>query len=261
MSTVAPPAPQGMTIEQAMAEAHARWDAGQAQHAEMLCQQVLAAWPGHSDALHLLGLMAYAFGNIDAAIDHLRRACQTPRPPAVYFANLAEMCRQRGRLAEAEQAGRRAVALEPSLIAGWNNLGIALQEAGKLDESLACLQRVVQFRPDDALARNNLANTFKRLGRLADARREYEAALNLAPDYAEGHSNLANLLSDLGEPDAALASARRAMDANPRLTGAYINAVGVETGRRRYDEALRWADALLTFEPMHAGGRSRPPRR
>jgi tetratricopeptide (TPR) repeat protein len=243
-----------MTIDQAMAEAHARWDAGQAQHAEMLCQQVLAAWPGHSDALHLLGLMAYAFGNIDVAIDHVRRACQTPRPPPTYFANLSEMCRQRGLLAEAEQAGRRAVALEPGLIAGWNNLGITLQEAGKLDESLACLERVVQSRPDDALARNNMANTLKRLGRLTDARREYEVALRLAPDYAEGHSNLANLLSDLGEPDAALASVRRALDANPRLTGAYINAVGVETGRRRYQDALRWADALLAFEPMHAGG-------
>jgi tetratricopeptide (TPR) repeat protein len=254
MNTDPSAAPQGLTIEQAMAEAHARWDAGQAQHAEMLCQQVLAAWPGHSDALHLLGLMAFAFGNIDSAISHLRGACQAPRPPAAYFANLSEMCRQRGLLAEAEQAGRRAVALEPSFIAGWNNLGIALQEAGKLDESLACMQRVVRFRPDDAMAHNNLANTFKRKGRLADARAEYEVALRLAPDYAEGHSNLANLLNELGESDAALACARRAIEVNPRLTAAYINAVGVETGRRRYAEALRWADALLSFEPMHAGG-------
>jgi tetratricopeptide (TPR) repeat protein len=254
MNTTAPTAPQGLTIEEAMAEAQGRWDAGQAQHAEMLCQQVLAAWPGHSDALHLLGLMAFAFGNIDSAIDHVRRACQAPRPPAAYFANLSEMCRQRGLLAEAEQAGRRAVALEPSFIAGWNNLGIALQEAGKLDESLACVQRVVRFCPDDAMAHNNLANTYKRMGRLVEARTEYEAALRLAPDYAEGHSNLANLLSELGEPDAALASARRAIEANPRLAAAYINAVGIETGRRRYTEALRWADALLSFDPMHAGG-------
>ena len=79
---------QGLTIDQAMAEAHARWNAGQAQHAEMLCRQVLAAWPGHPDALHLLGLMAHAFGNLDAAIDYLREACRATRPIPVYFANL-----------------------------------------------------------------------------------------------------------------------------------------------------------------------------
>lgn len=254
MSAIAPPQPQGMTIEQAMAEAHARWNAGQAEHAEMLCQQVLAAWLGHPDALHLLGLMAYAFGNIDAAIDFLRRACQATRPPAAYFANLAEMCRQRGRLDEGEAAGRRAVALEPSFVAGWNNLGIVLQEQGKLDESLACLQRVASMTPNDALARNNLGNTLKRLGRLSEARAQYEAALGLNPDYAEAHSNLTNLLNDLGEHDAALASARRAMEANPRLHDAYINAIGVETGRRRYADGLRWAESLLSFEPMHPGG-------
>jgi tetratricopeptide (TPR) repeat protein len=250
----ASPQQQGMTIDQAMAQAHARWEAGQAQHAEMLCRQVLQAWPGHPDALHLLGLMAHAFGNLDAAIDYLRQACRATRPPPVYFANLAEMCRQRGLLAEAEQAGRRAVALDPTLTAGWNNLGIVLQEQGKLDESLACLERVAQMRPDDALARNNIGNTLKRMGRLAEAKAQYEAALALNSGYAEAHSNLAHLLNDLGEADAALASARRAMEANPQLADAYINAIGVENGRRRYPEALRWADALLSFEPMHVGG-------
>src|SRR3569623_129560 len=80
----APPQQQGMTIDQAMAQAHARWEAGQAQHAEMLCRQVLQAWPGHPDALHLLGLMAHAFGSLGAAIDYLRQACRATRPPPVY---------------------------------------------------------------------------------------------------------------------------------------------------------------------------------
>jgi tetratricopeptide (TPR) repeat protein len=244
---------QNLSVEQALAQANAHWNAGQADQAEQLCQQVLALWPGQSDALHLMGLMAHAYGNLDLAIDHLRRACQAPRAPAIYLSNLAEMCRQAGQLVEAEQAGRRAVTMDASLVAGWNNLGIILQEAGKLEESLTCLERVVALQPDYAEAHNNLGNTFKRLGRLDQARSHYEQALALAPSYAEALSNLANLLNDLGLSDEALAYARRAIEANPRLSDAYINAAAVEVGRDRYEEALRWVDSLLIAAPLHVG--------
>lgn len=242
-----------LTVEQALTQAHAHWNAGQADQAEQLCQQVLALWPGQSDALHLMGLMAHAYGNLDLAIDHLRRASLAPRAPAIYLSNLAEMCRQAGKLADAEQAGRRAVAMDAMMVAGWNNLGIILQEAGKLEESLTCLQRVVTLQPDYPEAHNNLGNTLKRLGRLDQARSHYEQALKLAPSYAEAFSNLSNLLNDLGRPDEALASARRAIDANPRLSDAYINAAAVELARDRYDEALRWVDSLLAYAPLHVG--------
>lgn len=244
---------QNLTIEQALAQANAHWNAGQADQAERLCQQVLAHWPGQTDALHLMGLMAHAYGNLDLAIDHLRRACLAPRAPAVYVSNLAEMCRQAGQLADAEIAARRAVAMDNALVAGWNNLGIILQEAGKLEESLTCLERVVALQPDYAEAHNNLGNTLKRLGRLDQARLHYEQALALAPSYAEALSNLSNLLNDLGLADEALALARRAIEANPRLSDAYINAAAVEVARDRYDDALRWVDGLLIHAPLHVG--------
>ena len=244
---------QNLTIDQALGQANAHWNAGQADQAERLCQQVLAQWPGQTDALHLMGLMAHAYGNLDLAIEHLRRACLAPRAPAIYLSNLAEMCRQGGQLADAEIAARRAVAMDNSLVAGWNNLGIILQEAGKLEESLTCLERVVALQPDYAEAHNNLGNTLKRLGRLDDARQRYEQALAIAPTYAEGLSNLSNLLNDLGQPDEALAMARRAIDANPRLSDAYINAAAVEVARDRYVEALRWVDGLLIHAPIHVG--------
>lgn len=247
------PAPTGLSIDQALIEANAHWNAGQADQAERLCQHVLAIWPGQSDALHLMGLMAHAYGNLDIAIDHLRRACQAPRVQAIYLSNLAEMCRQKGLLEEAEVAARRAVTMDVTMVAGWNNLGIILQEAGKLEESLSCLERVVGLRPDYAEAHSNLGNTLKRLGRLQQARVHYVRALQLAPAYAEAMSNLSHLLNDLGEPDEAMAAARRAIDTNPRLPDAYINAAAVEIGRDRHIEALRWIDALLSFAPLHVG--------
>jgi tetratricopeptide (TPR) repeat protein len=243
-----------MPVGQALALAQGHWNAGQADLAEMYCQRVLAQWPGQADALHLLGLMAHAYGNLDVAITHLRQACLAPRAPAVYSANLAEMCRQRGLLAEGEIHGRRAVTMDTTHAGGWNNLGIILQEAGQYEESKRCLERVLTLQPHNADAYNNLGNTCKRLGQLADAEKHWNRALSLRPNYAEPHSNLSNLLSSQGEYDRAAEHARRAIELSPRFADAYINLAGVETARARHQEALRWLDALLSFAPNHAVG-------
>ena len=238
----------GETVERA----RTAWRAGRADEAEMACRQVLAIWPGHSDASHLMGLMAYHFGNLDLAISHMRQACQSPRAPADYFSDFGEMCRQGGLLAEAEQAARRAVALQPGLAAAWNNLGIILQEALKLDESRSSLERALALAPNDAQTLNNLANTCKRLGLAAEAERGWRAALELRPDYAEAYSNLANLYNDQGEFDRAERMALRAIELSPRLVDAYINLAGVQTARHRSANALGALDALLAFAPSHA---------
>src|ERR1700744_1820199 len=198
-------------IGQALGRARAHWQAGQADQAEMACQQVLAVWPGQSDAMHLLGIMAHAYGNLDLAIAHLRQACQAPRAPAVYFSDLAEMCRQRGLMADGEQAARRAVAMAPNQAGAWNNLGIILQETGRLDESRLCLQRVLALQPDNAQAHNNLGNTCKRLGLLDQAEQYWMQPRAHQPNYAEPYSNLANLLNDRGDYDKAAEYGRRAI--------------------------------------------------
>ncbi|MDB5991386.1 MAG: hypothetical protein JWQ10_2789 [Herbaspirillum sp.] len=241
-------------IPEALSRAYAHWNAGQADQAEQYCQRVLAAWPGQADALHLMGVMAHAYGNLDLAIAHLRQACLAPRAPAVYFSNLAEMCRQKGLLAEGEQAGQRAVALDSNLTDAWNNLGIILQESGKLDASLNCLERVAALQPASPEAHNNLANTYRRLDRPERAQFHYQQALTLNPAYAEAHSNMASLLSAQGQFDQAILAARQAIELNPQMVDAYLNLAEIETSRLRHGEALRWIDALLSFAPQHVGG-------
>ena len=242
-----------MDIHQAIRRAHSHWNAGQADQAEQLCQQVIAVWPGQADAMHLMGLIAHAYGNLDLALAHLRRACQAPRAPATYYSNLAEMCRQKGLLAEGEQAGQQAVTLDPLLATAWNNLGILQQESGKFEASRVSLERAVSLRSDWPEAHNNLGNTYKRLGDLTRARRHYERAIELRPEYAEAYSNLASLLNDSGDCEAAATAARRAIDINPQLIDAYLNLASVEIARARPAEALHWLNSLSSFAALHPG--------
>lgn len=250
------PVAQQLTVPEALNRAYAHWNAGQASQAEQLCLRVLQVVPQQPDALHLMGLLAHAYGKLDLAIDYVRKACLWPSVPATYHSNLAEMCRQKGLLAEAGQAARRAVEQEPQLVAAWSNLGIILQESGKFDAALDCLQRVVALQPDSPEAHNNLANTYKRMEQPDLAQASYARALALRPDYAEAHSNLAFLLNDLGRFDEAIAAGERAIDINPQLADAYFNLAQIEMSRMRYADARRWINALIAFAPQHAGALS-----
>ncbi|WBX87451.1 tetratricopeptide repeat protein [Achromobacter mucicolens] len=253
-STPAPPPPTTgtqLSLREALQQAHAHWNAGQAFQAEVLCRRILAVSPGQADASHLLGLIAHAHGQPALALDLLRHACQTDAAPAVYFGNLAEICRQQGLLAEGEAAARHATQREPGLVMAWNNLGIILQESGRHADSVECLERVAQLQPHSPEALNNLGNAYTGVNRLDEARQHYVRALTLRGDYAEAHSNLAFVLRELGDHEAAANAGQRAIECNPRLANAYINLAEVEAARSRPAQALQWTEALLAFAPSH----------
>ncbi|MBU1376213.1 MAG: sulfotransferase [Alphaproteobacteria bacterium] len=242
-------ADERLTIEQALAQANAYWTAGRPDIAEYLCRQVLAVSSRQPDALHLTGLILHARGDLEAAIDYLRRACQWPESSSIHLSNFAELCRRKGLLAEGEAAARRAVTADADSIAAWNNLGIILQEAGKLADSVECLQQVALRAPDNPEVHNNLGNTFRRLEQLEPADRSYAHALALRPDYPDALSNRADLLRLLGRLDEAAALTRQAIELSPQLHSAYLNAAAIEMARHRPIDALRWLDALLAFAP------------
>lgn len=253
--TPAPPPPTTgtqLSLREALQQAHAHWNAGQAAQAEVLCRRILAASPGQADASHLLGLIAHAHGQPALALDLLRHACRTDAAPAVYFGNLAEICRQQGLLAEGEAAARHATQREPGLVMAWNNLGIILQESGRHADSVECLERVAQLQPHSPEALNNLGNAYTGASRLDEARQHYVRALALRGDYAEAHSNLAFVLRELGDYDAGANAGHRAIECNPRLANAYINLAEIEAARSRPEQALQWIEALLAFAPGHA---------
>jgi tetratricopeptide (TPR) repeat protein len=253
-STPAPPPPTTgtqLSLREALQQAHAHWNAGQAAQAEVLCRRILAASPGQADASHLLGLIAHAHGQPALALDLLRHACRTDAAPAVYFGNLAEICRQQGLLVEGEAAARHATQREPGLVMAWNNLGIILQESGRHADSVECLERVAQLQPHSPEALNNLGNAYTGVNRLDEARQHYVRALALRGDYAEAHSNLAFVLRELGDYEAAANAGQRAIECNPRLANAYINLAEIEAARSRPAQALQWTEALLAFAPSH----------
>ncbi len=199
--------------------------AGRLSEAESLYRQVLAENPGHADALHRLGLIAFQTGRNDAAIDLIQKAIAVQPNDGAYHLNLANALRRRGDLDSAMASYRTAIQVRPDLFEAHHNLGKLLREQGKLDEAAAVLHRALDINPNLAEIHNALGLVYRQQSRLSDAAAAYTRALELRPDVPGVLNNLANVLKEQGKLDEALACYDRALSLKPDDAAIHSNRI------------------------------------
>jgi tetratricopeptide (TPR) repeat protein len=107
-----------------------------------------------------------------------------------------------GRLAEAETAYRRALALDEKDFKAWNNLAALLFEAlNRPAEGAKCLAQALKIAPDNHLGWANLASMNGQLGRHVEARVCAERAIELEPHMVEAHLHRARAAQMLGQTE------------------------------------------------------------
>ena len=104
--------------------------------AEALCLGILKAQPQSPEAEHILGVIAHRNGKLGEAIEHIRRAIAINPNVVHYHSNLGEMYRLAGSMDESIAAGRRALEIDADNPSALNNFGIALFEQDKFAEAL-----------------------------------------------------------------------------------------------------------------------------
>jgi len=105
--------PTEAEVHQALRAAMGHHKAGKWDEARDIYDQILSYLPDQPDACHLRGLVALRDEVFDAAEEWIGRAVAADPATADYHANLGVALRRQGRLAEAEAAYRRALAIDP----------------------------------------------------------------------------------------------------------------------------------------------------
>lgn len=139
-------------------------NAGNLGAAQALYLRMLAIDPGQTDALNLLGIVAYSTGDF----------------------------------AQAEAYASQAVALDPGYPPYRLNLGNALAAQGRHEKARDLLADLVRRTPDFAEAHFNLGNTYSALGQKEEAIVAYRAVLALSEAHFDASDNLGNLLLESG---------------------------------------------------------------
>ncbi|NVO12856.1 MAG: tetratricopeptide repeat protein [Rhodoplanes sp.] len=134
----------------------------------------------------------------------------------------AAALKAQGRLEEAVQRYREALAVAPRSAIAHNNLANVLTLLGRIDEAAGHLRQALAASPTAVEVHNNLGNALKRLGDTTGAIAHYRAAIAAKPDYADAHLNLGSTLTTLGETEAAIAHLHTALRLRPFHTETHV---------------------------------------
>jgi Flp pilus assembly protein TadD len=179
-----------------------------------------------------------------------RRAISDALPEnAVAAYDLGSALGAQGRITEAEEQYRRAVALDPEFAEAYNNLGAASGSQGRYDEALRCYDRALTLRPRYPEAHNNLGIALAAVGRPAEAIEHYREALKLKPDYAEVHNNLGTVLASMGRNVEAAAHFGEAIRYRPDYPEAHGNLGVALFSAGSLDQAIKHFSAAVESRP------------
>ena len=227
---------------------------GQLEQAKVLYQRLLQQQPRHSDACHLLGMIASQQGQHAEAETWIRRALhENPQATqaGAYWSNLAVVVQRQGRLQEALEMYDTIFKIQPTLVDSRNNYGLLLQELNRLPEALASFQKALQLRPGFPDSWNNLVQVYGRMGQFTQALKSVDQLLLLHPKDAKAHFNRGNCLVALDRILEAMESFQHAVSLEPDWLDARNNLGSVLRNLGHYDRAQSCYQQVIDRDPHH----------
>jgi tetratricopeptide (TPR) repeat protein len=190
--------------------ADARLRAGRRAAAADALRRTFQIEPAHPAGLHSLGRLLYAEGRLEEALEAYRHALAAAPGDAEVAVNLASALLAAGSSGEAGSLLARVLAARPDFIPARIAQARLLDRLGRFEESLACLEaaprRVLVLELERSRALRNL-------GRDDEAKALLEALVassELTPDdHVEACFGLGEVCERLGDYDAAFAWFRR----------------------------------------------------
>jgi arylsulfatase A-like enzyme/Flp pilus assembly protein TadD len=203
-------------LDTRLQEVFALYTSGDLASALARCRELVRLRPGMSVSLLALAHLERERGNLDAAVEALRKAVALDPDDTVAAALLGATLTQAGRAPEA------AALLEPYAGRGDPDVDVlvaralALAKLGRTSEALATLARAGEVEPSNAMVLVD-AGTVHLMARQPDeARRAFEAALARNPGVVRAETSLAFMAAESGRREEALERFKRAVALDPR---------------------------------------------
>jgi len=225
---------------------------GQLSQAQAIYERLLRINPGHADALHLLGLVAYQQKHFDEALALIGRAIAASPASAAFYANRGIVLQELKQFEAAIADHDKAIALKPDDTDAYNNRGVALRELKKLDAAIADYDKAIALKPDFVAAYNNRGNARQELRQLDAAIADYSKAVAIKPDYAEAYNNRGNALQKLKRLEAAMADYTQAISLKPDYADAYQNRAVALRELQKREAAIADFDKAIAIKPDYA---------
>ena len=241
-----------MDIEKRLNQAVALHQAGKLPKAEQLYQQVLADNPRNSDALHLLGVIAYQVGKHEISVNLITNAIEIDSQQVEAYNNLGIVFKKQGKLEKSVQAHHKAIEIQPDHAEAHYNLGDTYQKQGKLEESIQAYYKAIEIQPNYTEAYNNLGIALKEQGELELAIQAYHKAIEIQPNYVEVYNNLGIALKGQGELELAIQAYHKAIEIQPTHIEAHNNIGNTYQEQGKLEESVQAYHKAIEIQPCSA---------
>jgi tetratricopeptide (TPR) repeat protein len=157
-----------------------------------------------------------------------------------------------GALAEAEDAYRALLALDPAHLDALCGLGVLRAHATDYECARRNLEAVVERAPQRIDALISLGNVYRELDRLEEAIALLERGCGLAPDSADAHLALARALREAGKAEDALRVATAATAMHPQRFDLSLELALAQEDCDRSEDSLRSVEQAIAMSPGFA---------
>ncbi len=156
-------------------------EAGRADQAAATLVNVVARYPGHPEVQRLQAGILNLQGQNVQAINVMQHALAQRPTDALYHNTMATVLAAAGELDAALQALRRACELQPDLVSAWFNRGLFLARGVRYEAAAEAFRHVLALQPGHLSARTELADMLHFAGRIDEAVAEYRCVLSEQP--------------------------------------------------------------------------------
>lgn len=166
---------------------------------------------------------------------------------------LAEICRKGDLLDEAIVYFQRAIKLDNTLEASFNNLGTLLNGQNRLEESKEVLTKALKLFPDLTMLYVTMSSNAGKRGAYQEAVDYAQKAIEINPDYAAPYVSIGFALNKVGQHKEALLVLEKALHLDPTDTKALVNLASTYHSLCMPEHGMKACQRALEIKPNADG--------
>ncbi len=212
---------------------------------ETLWRDTLGKNPGCWMAHNNLAVLLDNQGRLQEAEEHTRAALAVEPTYQEAHNNLGGLLARQGRLEEATQEFVETFRADLTSTAAGKNLGVVLSQRGDLEQQVLALAESLRQRPGYERVADSLGRVLLLNSRLDAAARYFQQVIERHPNEPDPHYFRALALTRLNRNQEAITEYERCLALDPNRTSALVNLGAVLMLENRVDEAaIRYQQAL-----------------
>jgi protein O-GlcNAc transferase len=193
-----------------------------------------------------------AQGRLEEAAECYRQAIAVNPGYAEGLLNLGFVSRELGRYEDAERYLQQAVRADPALADAYYLLGGMAQARGNPDAAIGHFNKTLELKPDFEMAYGDLCQILFQNGQIEGARKVIQQGLSLFPQSALFHCYLGNLYVAEKKREQAIACYRKALTIQPDDAEVLVLLGNIHKDQGELDDALGCYRRALALRPDSA---------